>query len=147
MTSDIDEIIKEQTRRLKKALGHLSYSRRKVQKMPTDPTKLDEEQLETWESFSARLARVVDLFLTKYLRSIVLRDDPGFDGTLRDCVNQAEKMRLIENADRWMSIRELRNITAHEYADEELAEYFKQARKAADHVLRIESLLGRKPKK
>lgn len=34
----------------------------------------------------------------------------GFSGSLRDFVNQAEKLGYIENAETWMGIRELRNI-------------------------------------
>jgi hypothetical protein len=86
---------------------------------------------------------VVDLFLTKYLRAVVLQDDPGFEGSLRDFVNQAEKIRLIGSAQRWMAIRELRNITAYEYAEEELSGYFERTRKLAGELLRIEKILDK----
>lgn len=143
---EIDQILQEYAKKLKKALGHLRYSYTKVRRLPADSSKLDEEQLETWESFSARFARVVDLFLTKYLRSSILRNDPGFEGTLRDFVNQGEKLKLIQSAERWMAIRELRNITAHEYTDEELTEYFKKSRSLTEEVLRIEKILAKRPK-
>ncbi len=93
-------VIQEYAKKLKKALEHLRYSHNKVRRLPADSSKLDEEQLETWESFAARFARVVDLFLTKYLRAVVLQDDPGFEGSLRDFVNQAEKIGLIGSAQR-----------------------------------------------
>ena len=98
--AEIDRVSQEYAKKLKKALEHLRYSHNKVRRLPTDSSKLDEEQLETWESFSARFARVVDLFLTKYLRAVVLQDDPGFEGSLRDFVNQAEKIGLIGSAQR-----------------------------------------------
>ena len=141
--AEIDSISQDYAKKLKKALGHLRYSHKKILRLPTAPSKLDEEQLETWESFSARFARVVDLFLTKYLRAVVLQDDPGFDGSLRDFVNQAEKIGLISSARRWMAIRELRNITAHEYAEEDLSGYFKQTRSLAGDLLRIEKILDK----
>lgn len=141
--SEFDRLSQEYAKKLKKALEHLRYSRDKVRRLPTDASKLDEEQLETWESFSARFSRVVDLFLTKYLRAVVLQDDPGFEGSLRDFVNQAEKIGLIASAQRWMAIRELRNITAHEYAEEELSGYFEQARKLADELLRVDAILDK----
>jgi|CXWL01.1.fsa_nt_gi hypothetical protein len=147
VVSEIDHILLGHAQKLKKALEHLRYSHKKVRRLPADSAKLDEEQLETWESFSARFARVVDLFLTKYLRSRILKDDPGFEGTLRDFVNQAEKHGLIASADRWMAIRELRNITAHEYTDADLTDYFKKSRKLADEVLRIEKILTKTPKR
>ncbi len=40
-----------------------------------------------------------------------------------------------------MAIRELRNITAHECAEEELSGYFKRARKLAGELLRVENIL------
>ena len=144
---EIDHILLGHAQKLKKALDHLRYSHKKVRRLPADSGKLDEEQLETWESFSARFARVVDLFLTKYLRSRIFKDDPGFEGTLRDFVNQAEKLGLVDSAERWMAIRELRNITAHEYTDADLTGYFKKSRKLADEVLRIEKLLAKTAKK
>ncbi len=61
---------------------------------------------------------MVDLFLTKYIKSRVKIDDPAFDGTLRDYLNQAEKMNLISDVDRWLAMRELRNIQAHDYTNE-----------------------------
>jgi len=141
--SEFDRLSQEYAKKLKKALDHLRYSHNKVRRLPTDSSKLDEEQLATWESFSARFSRVVDLFLTKYLRAVVLQDDPGFEGSLRDFVNQAEKIGLIASAQRWMAIRELRNITAHEYAEEELSGYLERARKLADELLRIEKILDK----
>ena len=90
--SGIEEILKGYGEKLRKALKHLRYSYNKVRCIPADPSKLDEEQLAAWESFSARFARVVDLFLTKYLRALVLKNDPGFEGSLRDFANQVEKL-------------------------------------------------------
>ncbi len=79
----------------------------------------DEETLEKWESFTARFARVVDIFLTKFIKLQIKSQDPGFDGTLLDYLNQAEKLRLISDAKRWLAMRELRNIQDHDYTDDE----------------------------
>ncbi|MCH9644804.1 MAG: hypothetical protein K0U23_08125, partial [Gammaproteobacteria bacterium] len=91
------DILLTQMRKLCKALDHLEYSYKKILKLPVDANKLDDEMLETWESFAARFSRVTDIFLTKYLRSYVLVNDPGFRGSLRDYVNQAEKTGLIDD--------------------------------------------------
>ncbi len=120
----------------------MTHSLRKVEKLPVSGIDDDEESLETWESFTARFAGVVDIFLTKYLKARVLEDDPGFDGTLRDCVDHAEKKRWIASADRWMELRGFRNSAAHDYAEEDLAEFLESIRKAAPEVLDIEKLLG-----
>lgn len=108
---------------LSKALRHLEYSFKKVTQMPVRLEDNDEESLETWESFCARFSRVVDIFLTKWIKLKVKSSDPAFDGSLRDYLNQAEKMKLISGVDRWLATRELRNIQAHEYTDDELEKF------------------------
>ena len=109
--------------------------------MPDDPNELDAESLETWESFSARFSRVVDLFLVRFLRTQVLKDDPGFQGSLRDFVDQAEKIQLVSDANRWMQIRGLRNLTAHEYNEKDLHQFFIDLKTATPEVLSIRDLL------
>lgn len=135
-------LLAAQKRKLQKALQHLSYSYAKVQKLPTTIESLSDENLETWESFAARFSRVSDLFLTQYLRSLILADDPGFSGTLRDFVNQGEKLGIIDSAQEWMSIRELRNITAHEYSEEDLAAFFVKLREKCPKLLKLLSTLS-----
>jgi len=122
-----------------KALVHLEYSHAKVQSLPL--LSLDEEQLETWESYTSRFSRVVDLFLTKYLKARVLGEDPAFDGSLRDLCNAAEKKGWIDSADAWVALRELRNATAHEYADADLGAFFDRIRREAARVLALRTLL------
>lgn len=135
------EFLQAQKIKLIKALVHLEYSYKKVLLLPEHPDQLDEETLETWESFAARFGRVTDIFLTKYLRAYVLQEDPGFTGSLRDFVNQAEKLGLIDNVDTWMAIRELRNIAAHEYTDKDLAAFFKRLKQEASILLSIKMKL------
>lgn len=127
---------------LLKALGHLEYSYSKVQKLPTKPVSLDDETLETWESFTARFSRVVDLFLTKYVRARVLEDDPGFDGSLRDFVDQGEKLGLIDNADQWMEYRGFRNSIAHDYQEDELQQFLESIRSCCPKVLAIRDIVN-----
>lgn len=117
----LNAFLQEQKNKLLKAIAHLDYSYNKVLQLPVDPDALDDETLETWESFAARFGRVSDVFLTKYLRGLILLQDPGFNGSLRDFLNQGEKLRIIDNTETWMAIRELRNISAHEYTDNDLA--------------------------
>lgn len=102
---------------IKKALRHLSYSYAKVKDLSVTIEDLSDEELESWEGFVARFGRVSDLFLARYLRGIILEGDPGFRGTLRDLVDQGEKLGILDSADTWMTIRELRNPSVHEYTD------------------------------
>ena len=133
--------LKEQRNKLLKALSHLEYSYKKILQLPSHPDQLDEEALETWESFAARFGRVGDIFLMKYVRAYVLQQDPGFSGSLRDFVNQAEKLGLLEKADTWMDIRELRNISAHDYTEEDLAAFFERLKQECPLLLSIKTQL------
>lgn len=128
--------------KLLKAIGHLDYSYRKVNQLSLHLGELSEENLETWESFTTRFARVADIFLTRFLRAYVLNNDPGFQGSLRDFVNQGEKLGIIDNANAWMGIRELRNITAHEYTDEEIALFFERIRSETPRLLKIREIVN-----
>ncbi len=126
-----------QQEKLKKALKHLDYSYKKILTLPMDIEKLDEETLETWESFAARFARVSDIFLSRYMRTLVLLEDPGFSGTMRDFLNIAEKKGFIDSAKEWLMIRELRNITAHEYSDSDMAVFFMSLKNKCPMLLKL----------
>lgn len=135
MSQKVD-LLENYRRDLLKALKHLDYSYLKVTKLPIDPTQMDEEILETWESFSARFSRVIDIFLSKYLRAKVLADDPGFSGTLRDFVDYAEKIALVDRAETWMELRKFRNLISHEYEEEELAKIFAEMRSRTAFIIK-----------
>ena len=75
------------------------------------------------------------------LKTRVLLDDPGFEGTFRDFANQAEKLGLIDSADAWMRIRELRNISAHDYSESDLGAFFRRLRDETPRLLSIEAVV------
>lgn len=135
--SRFDKILEEQKQKLRKAINHLDYSYLKIEKLPTHLESLSEDQLADWEAYSARFSRVVELFLGRYLRSEILKGDPAFEGSLRDYVNKAEKLNLVENAETWMGLRELRNITAHEYSESDLEGYFARLRQEYSTLKKI----------
>ncbi|MCB1213284.1 MAG: hypothetical protein KDK40_03205 [Chlamydiia bacterium] len=143
MRKDYSAIRRELEGKLQKALDHLNTSYRKVLALdlPSEG-EFDEELLEVWESFAARFSRTVDLFLTRYLRTRLLEEDPGFSGTLRDSLNQAEKLGIIQEAELWLQIRELRNLAAHEYLEEKLARFFFALKELTPNVLAIQSLFA-----
>ena len=107
-----EQLLDVYKRKTLKSLAHLEYSFNKVQKISPGPG-LSDEELEVWESCAARLSRSVDLFLTKFVRLRIKQEDPGFDGSLRDFCNFAEKINLIDDVNAWMSLRELRNSNVH----------------------------------
>ena len=124
-----------------KALQHLRYSFQKVKNLSSDLETLSEEDLETWEGFVSRFSRASDIFINKYLETIILKEDPAFRGSVRDILNQAEKLQLIDSAEAWLEIRGLRNVTSHEYAEEKLQELFESVRKETPRLLEVEKKL------
>lgn len=135
------EFKRDVKRKLLKAISHLEYSYNKICSLSENISEADEEALETWESFAARFSRVTDIFLKSYLRIIVLEDDPGYQGSFRDFINQGEKLRLINNADDWMFIRGLRNISAHEYTEEEIGLFYKSMKTECPKLIEIKAKL------
>lgn len=127
--------------KLEKSLKRLEYSYLKVKSLPVDVANMDDESLEVWESFTSRFSRTVDIFLTKYVRAMVLQDDPGFSGTVRDFADYAEKLGLLDSADQWMEFRGFRNLIVHDYQDEELGKNFEDLRQLTPIVLAIKDVL------
>lgn len=125
---------------LVKALGHLEYSFGKASKILTQ-AHLSEDDLEDLEGFGSRFARASDIGVQKFLRFKVLEKDPGFRGGVIDILNQSEKFGWIESASEWSKIRELRNVTAHEYTEAEARELYAEILRLAPRVLALRSWL------
>jgi len=81
------------------------------------------EDLDQLESLTARFARLSDILIQKFLRLIdeIELESPG---TVRDRINKAEKKGAIENAERLIKIRVLRNQISHDYLPEEVISIF-----------------------
>ena len=125
--NDLEKLIKTEKTKVQKALTHLNYSLKKIQNMGED-IKIEDledlEKLEVWESFTSRFSRLSDIVSKKLIRTLILRGDPSFRGSLIDFFNNAEKLGYISNTNRWWAIRSLRNKEAHEYTDEDLINFF-----------------------
>jgi hypothetical protein len=82
-----------------------------------------EEQYDDIEAFTSRYARTSDLLIQKVFRAI---DAAEFEntGTLLDAANHAEKRGIIKDVVMLRTIREARNMVAHEYATEKLTVLF-----------------------
>lgn len=111
-------VYKQDTKEALQTLSH-SWEKLKNRSLPSAAHRnLDE--FEPWEALASRFARTTDIFLSKYIRFLILEKDPGFRGEMRDILDKAEKIGLVSNADKWMQIRELRNKIAHEYSKEDI---------------------------
>ena len=118
------------------ALNTLEHSWKKLQNLTLpEITSKNLDDLESWEALTSRFARTTDIFLSKYIRLLILDLDPGFRGEMRDYLDKAEKSALITKADQWMKIRELRNKIAHEYTSEDLLKTLKDVLQLTPFVL------------
>lgn len=137
----LEALLALRRRHLIKSLERLAFSYEKVKNLPLKSDNFDDETLEVWESFSARFARASGIFLSQYLRTFVLQSDRGFQGSMRDFLNAGEKLGVIDDAEAWMNIRELRNVFAHEYTEDELSDVFKRLLNECPRVLKLRDIL------
>ena len=121
---------------LKSSQSHLDYSFKKVKDLNLD-LGLDEEKLETLESFASRFARSSDIVVAKYFRFLAMEKDPAWRGSIIDLLNLAEKHHWIKSAQVWKRIRELRNLAAHEYQLDSYIDLYKELIKLAPEILAI----------
>ena len=80
------------------------------------------EELERLESLTSRFARLADLLIQRIFRLIDEIELTG-TGTLLDRIYRAEKRGWVE-ASEMIKIRELRNLIAHEYANDKMPEIY-----------------------
>ncbi len=130
------EHLKEKYRlQLTKAAFHLEHSFQKAKTLSPKIDGLTSDELEVWEGLTARFSRVVDLFVSKYLRAVVLEQDPGFDGTLRDYLHVGEKLNVIHDSKLWLAYRGVRNRIVHEYTEKDLENLFAYVYQATPIIL------------
>ena len=96
--------------------------------------KYSYEGLKSFDSLTSKFARTSDIFTQKVLRSLLLllRESTN---TFIDMCNKAEKIGIIESADKLLEIRDLRNQIAHEYLEEQLTLIFSEVLSISDFLL------------
>jgi len=107
------EILKENLETLNKSAGWLLYSYLMCKKIGIKK-EFSARELTEFESLTSRFARTVDLFINKGLRSLY-RVELENVVTIIDLLNLTEKREIIESAETWKIIKELRNSIAHDY--------------------------------
>ncbi len=115
------ELLQEELANLQLAAAHLGYSMERCHHL-IEQVEISPEQLERLESLTSRFARLADLLIQRIFRLI---DDIELEsgGTILDRVYRAEKRGLV-NASEIIKIRELRNLIAHEYANDKMPEVY-----------------------
>lgn len=89
---------------------------------------------ESFDALTSKFSRVSDIFTQKVLKSflILLREDAP---TFLDRMNLCEKLGVIPSANDLITIRDLRNLIAHEYLTENLLEVYKESIKLSLKLL------------
>lgn len=125
MTKDFLNLLKQEISALETAAESLDYSYRKCAKtgIKKDYTQAE---LECFEAFTSRFARVSDMLIQKVFR-LIDRIELEDEGAVRDRINRAEKKGLIPSAEIFAEMRILRNDIAHEYQSENLKAIYKKA--------------------
>ncbi len=91
-------------------------------KFPLSPeaiTGMNDTELAILDQFSTRFAKLQDAMGAKLFPSVLeLTKEPGNYPAFLDKLNRLEKIGAIESADRWLTLREMRNEFAHDYPDD-----------------------------
>ena len=115
-------LLQEELQNLKQAAAHLEFSKTRTKKIIQQKSWTPEE-LERLESLSSRFARLSDLLVQKIMR-VIDELELISGGTLLDRIQRAEKRSWVDSASDLLQIRELRNLIAHEYAADKMAEIY-----------------------
>ena len=121
MTREKIALLQEELTGLQLAAGHLQYSMERCLSL-IGKEELPPEQLERLESLTSRFARLADLLIQRIFRLIDEIELAG-GATILDRIYRAEK-RGWADASEMIKIRELRNLIAHEYANEKMPEIY-----------------------
>ncbi|HAL57482.1 MAG TPA: hypothetical protein DCP63_13685 [Bacteroidetes bacterium] len=127
MSSDLDAILRnslmEDWRLLAKSMGHLRASYDKCLGMSVK-SEYSVDELERFESLTARFARVSDIYTQRILKTLVALQRE-LAPTFIDRVNLCEKLGIVPSAADLRAVRDLRNSISHEYLDEDQEAFFR----------------------
>lgn len=118
---------------LRQALPSFEKSVNKCRRI--DPAeKLTFEEEECFDALTSKFARSSDIYTQKVIKSllILLRENAP---TFLDRMNLCEKLEIIPSAEDMISIRDLRNLIAHEYLTENLVEVYQETLRLSQKLL------------
>lgn len=83
------------------------------------------ESEESLDALSSKFARVSDIHTQKVIKTLLflLREEAP---TFLDRMHLCEKLGIIQDANEMISIRDLRNVIAHEYLNDNLVEIYRE---------------------
>ena len=117
-------LLVEECENLQSALAHLQFSIERTRELiPRIREGISPEELERLESLASRFARLADMLIQRVMR-LVDEIELTSSGSVLDRIYRAEKRGWLTSADMLVRIRELRNLIAHEYAADKMAEIY-----------------------
>ena len=134
MASIKTELLQVELTGIEKSATHLEYSFNRCKGLMTT-SPLSPEQLESLESLTSRFARLSDL-LTKRVFRLIDDLELAEAGTVLDRIYRAEKRGWLDSA-QMIRIRELRNLIAHEYSQDQMTEIYRTVISLTDPLLAI----------
>jgi uncharacterized protein YutE (UPF0331/DUF86 family) len=114
MKNDLLVLLKDDWALLKLAQSQFNYSEKLCAHIIAETSEFDDPTLEHMEAYTARYARLLDMYIQKILKLLDRLEGYG-DGTLRDVLNRCAKAGMILDADKLMRWRIFRNEIAHDY--------------------------------
>ena len=107
---------------LNKSVTALEYSYDKCSAIG-EKKEYNLEEQESFEALTSRFARSSDILTQKVFKTlfILLQEDVK---TIIDAANFLEKLKIVDNADDLLNIREIRNQITHEYVESDLKTLF-----------------------
>ena len=101
----------------------IEYALQKLQKfMPfnVDQYKaLNDEQVEALDQFLFRFSKLQDVIGQRLFPAILeFQEEPVKSLSFLDRLNRLEQLRVIEDKEQWLNIRDIRNKISHEYEDD-----------------------------
>ena len=126
-------LLVDELARAQQAAAHFEWSVRRCEPLSA-ATPWSAEDLERLESMASRFARLSDLLTQRLMR---LADDLELEsaGSLLDRLRRAEKRGWVDHDGELVRIRELRNLVAHEYEDEDLVALYREILRLAPTLL------------
>jgi hypothetical protein len=117
-------LLGEECANLRAASAHLQFSLERTRELiPRVQEEISPEELERLESLASRFARLADMLIQRVMR-LVDEIELVPSGSVLDRIYRAEKRGWVLRADLLVRIRELRNLIAHEYAADKMAEIY-----------------------
>jgi len=138
---NIQRLLESNRELLKHSLPSFEKSLAKSRRI-TLSANLTFEEEECFDSLTSKFSRISDIYTQKVLKSVtfLLREEAS---TFIDRMNLCEKLDVIQSAEDMISIRDLRNLIAHEYLTENLVEVYQETLILSEKLLRAISQTDR----